>query len=149
MGFMDEVAGGGGAKLLKFDGKAGNYVVRGSEGSFNNQEFVADVFGAKGSYLKFGGKDQPPERQLGSIFPKDEAPLRSALGNLDKSDGRPGGSAVSRKTPGLRLSKFRSGTRKAANFICSPRHPRRRLARRRISWELVTACRRDSSRLLS
>jgi hypothetical protein len=70
MGFMDEVGGGGGAKLLKFDGKAGNYVVRGSEGSFNNQEFVADVFGAKGGYLKFGGKDQPPERQLGSIFPQ-------------------------------------------------------------------------------
>jgi hypothetical protein len=86
MGFMDEVGGGGGAKLLKFDGKAGNYVVRGSEGSLNNQEFVADIFGAKGGYIKFGEKGQAPERQLGSVFPKDEAPLRSALGNLDKSE---------------------------------------------------------------
>ena len=31
MGFMDEVSSGGGTKLLKFDGKAGSYVVRGSE----------------------------------------------------------------------------------------------------------------------
>ena len=29
MGFLDEVSSGGGTKLLKFDGKAGNYVVRG------------------------------------------------------------------------------------------------------------------------
>jgi hypothetical protein len=56
MSFMDEVSGGGGAKLLKFDGKAGNYVVRGSDANFNNQEFVADIYAAKGGYIKFGEK---------------------------------------------------------------------------------------------
>jgi hypothetical protein len=86
VGFMDEVSGGGGTKLLKFDGRAGNYVVRGSDTSLNNQEFIADIFSAKGGYLKFGEKGQPPERHLGSVFPKDEAPLRSALGNLDKAE---------------------------------------------------------------
>jgi hypothetical protein len=29
MGFMDEIAGSGGARLLRFDGRAGHYVVRG------------------------------------------------------------------------------------------------------------------------
>jgi hypothetical protein len=28
---------------VKFDGRAGNYVVRGSDANFNNQEFVADI----------------------------------------------------------------------------------------------------------
>jgi hypothetical protein len=90
MSFMDEVSGGGSAKLLKFDGKAGNYVVRGSDANFNNQEFVADIYAAKGGYIKFGEKGQAPERQLGSIFPKDEAPLRSSLGNTDKGEWPPG-----------------------------------------------------------
>jgi len=79
MGFMDEVSSGGGAKLLRFDGRAGNYVVRGSDDTFNNQEFVASIYEAKGGYLKFGEKGQAPERHLGSIFPKDEAPLRSVV----------------------------------------------------------------------
>jgi hypothetical protein len=86
MGFMDEVSGGGGTKLLKFDGRLGSYVVRGSEDNMNNQEFIADIYAARGGYLKFGGKGQPPERHLGSVFPKDEAPLRSSLGNLDKAE---------------------------------------------------------------
>jgi hypothetical protein len=86
MPFLDEVSSGGGAKLLKFDGRAGNYVVRGSDDTLNNQEFVADIYAARGGYLKFGAKGQPPERQLGSVYPKDEAPARSSLGNLDKSE---------------------------------------------------------------
>jgi hypothetical protein len=86
MGFMDNEVSGGGAKLLKFDGRAGNYVVRGSDATLNNQEFVADIYSAKGGYIKFGGKGQAPERHLGSVFPKDEAPLRSTLGNTDKSE---------------------------------------------------------------
>jgi hypothetical protein len=87
---MDEVSGGGGAKLLKFDGKAGNYVVRGSDANFNNQEFVADIYAAKGGYIKFGAKGEAPERSLGSIFPKDAAPLRSTLGNTNKAEWPPG-----------------------------------------------------------
>ena len=86
MGFMDEVSSGGGAKLLRFDGRAGTYGVRGSDDTFNNEEFVANIYEAKGGYLKFGEKGQTPERHLGSIFPKDEAPLRSSLGNLDQGE---------------------------------------------------------------
>ena len=85
MGFMDEVSSGGGTKLLKFDGRAGNYVVRGSEATFNGQEFVVDVSSATGGFLKFKGKGEPPERHMGPIFPKDLAPARASLGDLDKS----------------------------------------------------------------
>src|SRR5262249_1283019 len=85
MGFMDEVASGGGAKLLKFDGRAGNYVVRGSDENYNGQEFIADVFSATGGFLKFKGKGETPERKMGLIFPKDLAPSRASLGDLDKS----------------------------------------------------------------
>jgi hypothetical protein len=87
---MDEVSGGGGAKLLKFDGKAGNYVVRGSDTALNNQEFVADIYAAQGGYIKFNGKGEPPQRRLGPLFPKDEAPLRGTLGDTDKSQWPPG-----------------------------------------------------------
>ena len=74
MGFMDEVSSGGGTKLLKFDGRAGKYVVRGSEATFNGQEFVVDVYSANGGFLKFKGKGEPPERRMGLVFPKDLAP---------------------------------------------------------------------------
>jgi hypothetical protein len=90
MGFLEEVSGGGGAKLLKFDGKAGNHVIRGSDEAMNNQEMVADIYGARGGYVLFNGKGVPPERQLGPIYPKDEAPARSSLGKLDKSEWPPG-----------------------------------------------------------
>jgi hypothetical protein len=85
MGFMDEVSSGGGAKLLKFDGRAGNYLVRGSEATFDGQEFVVDVYSATGGFLKFKGKGEPPERHTGPIFPKDQAPSRVSLGDLDRS----------------------------------------------------------------
>jgi hypothetical protein len=58
----------------------------GTEETFNGQEFVADIFSTKGGYAKFGEKGQAPEKHLGHIFPKDEAPLRSTLGNTDKSE---------------------------------------------------------------
>jgi hypothetical protein len=89
MGFLDEVSGGG-QKLAGFDGKAGNHVVRGSDEVLNNQEMIADIYGARGGYLLFNGKGVPPERQLGPIYPKDEAPDRSTLGKLDKSEWAPG-----------------------------------------------------------
>src|ERR1700723_3172847 len=85
MGFMDEVSSGGGAKLLKFDGRAGNYLVRGGEATFDGQEFVVDVYSATGGFLKFKGKGEPPERHTGPIFPKDQAPSRVSLGDLDRS----------------------------------------------------------------
>ena len=85
MGFMDEAAGGGGPPILKFN-KEACYAKSGSDESFNDQDFVADVLAARGGYIKFGEKGQAPEKHLGSIFPKDEAPLRSSLGNADKSE---------------------------------------------------------------
>ena len=66
--------------------QGGAYAKSGSDESFNDQEFVADVHAARGGYIKFGEKGQAPEKHLGSIFPKDEAPLRSSLGNTDKSE---------------------------------------------------------------
>src|SRR5262249_56586997 len=85
MGFMDEVSNRGGNKLLKFDGRAGHYVVRGSEATYNANEFVADVYSATGGFLKFKGKGEQPERHMGLIFPRDLAPSRSSLGDLDQS----------------------------------------------------------------
>ena len=84
MGFMDEAAGGGGLPIMKFT-KEARYAKSGSDESFNDQEFVADVHATRGGYIKFGEKGQTPEKHLGSIFPKDEAPLRSSLGNTDQS----------------------------------------------------------------
>ena len=50
----------------------------------NDQEFVAKIRGARAGYIKFNGNNQP-ERRLGAIFPKDEAPPRSSLGDSDKN----------------------------------------------------------------
>ena len=85
MGFMDETSTTGRQPILKWT-KEAKCLQRGSDEPLNDQEFIADVRGARGGYLKFGEKDQPPERHMGSIFPKDEAPLRSSLGNTDKSE---------------------------------------------------------------
>jgi hypothetical protein len=89
MGFLDSVSGGG-QKLAGFDGKAGNHVIRGSDEVLNNQEFIANIYGARGGFVMFNGKGVRPESQLGPIFPKDEAPERASLGKLDKSEWPPG-----------------------------------------------------------
>jgi hypothetical protein len=87
---MEEISGGGRPKPLRFDGKTGNYGERGSDAALNNQEFVADIYAAQGGYMKFNGKGEPPDRRLGPIFPKDEAPVRSTLGDTDKAKWPPG-----------------------------------------------------------
>jgi hypothetical protein len=89
MGFLDDI-GGGGARYAKFDGKVGDYVVSGSDAKLTGQEFIVGVYEAKAGHLKFNGKGQVPERALGNVFPKDEAPPRSTLGDTDKSEWRPG-----------------------------------------------------------
>jgi hypothetical protein len=61
MGFIDEAAGGGGPPILKFN-KEAKYAKSGSDESFNDQEFVADVLAARGGYIKFGEKGQAPEK---------------------------------------------------------------------------------------
>ena len=83
MGFTDEVGIGGGKPILKFN-KEARYVKRGSDEAMNDQAFVAKIREARAGYIKFNGNDQP-ERRLGAIFPKDEAPSRSSLGDTDKS----------------------------------------------------------------
>jgi hypothetical protein len=83
MGFTDEVGIGGGKPILKFN-KEARYVKRGSEEAMNDQEFVAKIGEARAGYIKFNGNEEP-ERRLGAIFPKDEAPLRSSLADTDKS----------------------------------------------------------------
>jgi hypothetical protein len=89
MGFLDSVAGGG-QKLAGFNGKTGNHGVLGSDDILNNQEMIFDIYGARGGCILFNGKGTPPEKQLGPIYPKDEAPDRSTLGKLDKSEWQPG-----------------------------------------------------------
>jgi hypothetical protein len=88
MGFTDEVGIGGGKPILKFN-KEARYVKRGSEEAMNDQEFVAKIREARAGYIKFNGNDEP-ERRLGSIYPKDEAPSRCSLGDADKSLWRKG-----------------------------------------------------------
>ena len=38
-------------------------------------------------YLKFKGKGEPPERNTGPIFPRDQAPSRASLGDIDRANG--------------------------------------------------------------
>jgi hypothetical protein len=82
---MDENAGGGGPPLLKWNGSEGRYLKHNSDVAFNDQHFILNPAGAVAGYLKFKGKGEVPERHTGAIFPKDEAPLRSTLGDLDQS----------------------------------------------------------------
>ena len=88
MGFTDDVGIGGGKPILKFN-KEGRFVKRGSEEAMNDQEFVAKMREARAGYIKFNGNEEP-ERHLGAIFPKDEAPSRSSLGDTDKIVWRKG-----------------------------------------------------------
>lgn len=84
MGFMDEASGGSGAaSIVKFT-KDGTYA--NGEKKYNDQEFVAHLHGARGGYIKFGEKGEKPEKRLGPIYPKDEAPLRASLGDTDVTE---------------------------------------------------------------
>ena len=90
---------------MKFN-KEGCYAKTGSDDSFNGQEFLADVHAARGGYIKFGEKGQVPEKHLGSVFPKDEAPLRASLGNTDTTEwikGRFGDEPEDPWTPVIKL----------------------------------------------
>jgi hypothetical protein len=102
VGFMDEVSSCGGNKLLKFDGRAGHYSARGSEATFDGEEFVADVYIATGGFLKFKGKGEQPDRRTGLIFPKTRRrrALRSVI--WTRASGRSAASVMVLKTPGHR-----------------------------------------------
>ena len=85
MGFFDDNASGGGPPLLKFDGKAGQFLQKGSDTPLNGEVFVAYLLSSAAGYLNFPGGDRPPERRMGSIFPEDKAPSRAELGDTDES----------------------------------------------------------------
>jgi hypothetical protein len=85
MGFLDDLKGSGSAPRIKFDGRDGTFTKHGSEENIAGQEWVAHIYRATGGHLKFNGKGTPPDRKMGSIFPKDEAPSRESLGDLDKT----------------------------------------------------------------
>ena len=70
----------------------------GSDKSFNDQEFVADVLAARGGYIKFGEKGRDPRSTLVLSSPR-VAPLRSSLGNTDKVSGSKAGSSDEPEDP--------------------------------------------------
>ena len=84
MGFMDGISSGA-AKFVGFDGKEATYKVQGVDQPLNGQQFIARIHDAVGGYIKFNGKETQPERRMGNVFPKDEAPDRDTLGDLDES----------------------------------------------------------------
>ena len=141
MGFIDEAAGGGGPPILKFN-KEACYAKSGSDESFNDQEFIADVLAARGGYIKFGEKGQAPEKHLGSIFPKDEAPLRFSLATLTRVSGPKVGSQTSRKTLGRRCPLKH---KERAKSFCSAPNLRPRLVLQGISSRRLERCHTGSS----
>jgi hypothetical protein len=84
MGFMDDLKGGTADPKVTFDGRRGTYGKRGSDENLAGSEWVMHIYRATGGHLKFNGKGNPPDRKMGPIFPKDEAPTRESLGDLDK-----------------------------------------------------------------
>jgi hypothetical protein len=139
MGFTDEVGIGGGKPILKFN-KEARYVKRGSEDALNDQEFVAKIGEARAGYIKFNGNEEP-ERRLGAIFPKDEAPLRSSLGDTDKSKWPKGKFSDGPEDPWTAVVEIPLQHRETGEeylFAAQRLSPRRWIFSRRPS-----ACRRD------
>ena len=101
MGFSDDIGVGGGKPLLKFDGKEAIYKTRNSEEILNDQEYVAKIREAVAGYIKFSGGDRP-ERRLGAIYPKDEAPPLLHSETPIRPNGPRGSLATNRQTPGRR-----------------------------------------------
>jgi hypothetical protein len=143
MGFMDEI-GGGGTKLLKFDGKAGQYVARGSDASFNNQEFDANHYAAKAGYIGFGEKGEKPERRMGSVFPKDEAPDRASLGDTDKTKWPAGRFGDGPQDPWTPVIEIPLQHRQPAKTSSSPRQARRHWLPPRTFSRNAAKCRKAS-----
>ena len=99
MGFIDEAAGGGGPPILKFN-KEARYAKSGSDESFNDQEFVADVHAARGGYIKFGEKGKPPRSTLVLSFPRTRRRRALHSATPTRVSGPKAGSATSRRIPG-------------------------------------------------
>jgi hypothetical protein len=85
MGFFDETAGGGGAALMKWNGNEGSFLTRDGDAAFNGQEFILNAVGINGGYIKFAGKGERPERHLAALYPQDETPVRTDLGDTDRN----------------------------------------------------------------
>jgi hypothetical protein len=144
MGFIDEAAGGGGAPILKFN-KEACYAKSGSGESFNDQEFVVDVLAARGGYIKFGEKGQAPKKHLGSIFPKDAAPLRSSLGNTDKSEWVRGRFSDEPQDPWTAVIEIPVKHKETGESSCSALKAKRRLVPRGTFSHRPGGCRRASA----
>jgi hypothetical protein len=85
MGFVDEV--GNDKKFMGYSGQSGLYSEKGSSENktFNGQTAVPNIFEILGGFAKYPVGGGRPEKNLGRIFPKDEAPIRSSLPDLDRS----------------------------------------------------------------
>jgi hypothetical protein len=84
-GFFEQNAGRGGPPIMKWNGNEAKYLIRDGDVAFNDQDFALDVLRIVAGYIKFGAKGEQPERRMGAIYPKDEAPKRDSLGDTDKS----------------------------------------------------------------
>jgi hypothetical protein len=85
MGFFDQNAGAGGPPIMKWNGNEAKYLIRDGDTAFNDQDFALNAAGIAGGYIKFGGKNEQPERRMGAMYPKDEAPERASLGDKPSS----------------------------------------------------------------
>ena len=102
MGFMDQNAGGGGPPLMRWNGQEGKYLKRDFELEFNDEYFVLNPAGAVAGYLKFRGKGETPERHMGPIYPRDEAPDAPLWETPMRASGRSAGSLMNQRTHGRR-----------------------------------------------
>jgi hypothetical protein len=90
VGFLDDVVGGGGIARATFDGREGTFNIRGGSATLNDREFVVELGEAQGGFVRFNGPGQPPDKHVGPIFPKDQAPRRGTLPDTDPTKWAPG-----------------------------------------------------------
>jgi hypothetical protein len=83
-------------KHFKFDGKSGGYKVTSDESFLKEDTQVVVVYPQiQAGWIKFNGKGNPPDREMGPIFSGFVPPDRSTLGDQDETkwekglDGKP------------------------------------------------------------
>jgi hypothetical protein len=72
-------------QLVKFDGKAGHYVVVETGEIVDNKLFVVAADETLGGYIRFNGEGQPPDRVQGQPYKGWPKPKRDTLGDNDPS----------------------------------------------------------------
>jgi hypothetical protein len=81
--FLLEHAGSGGARFIKF--AKGKYTTRDSEEIAPGMELVAVYDQIQTGWIKFKGKGNAPERNMGPLFNGFVVPRRSEMGDNDES----------------------------------------------------------------